>query len=86
MTSTPAAALPMDASGVARYGSCIPHEEASVTKSELIEAPADKSGSTRATAALVVDTIFDAIVAGLDAGAKVEVRNFGAFRVKSYDG
>ena len=56
MTSTPAAALPMDASGVARYGSCIPHEEASVTKSELIEAPADKSGSTTATAALVVDT------------------------------
>ena len=57
-----------------------------MTKSELSEALAEKSGSTRATAELVVNTIFETIMAGLGAGAKVEVRGFGSFRVKLYDG
>ena len=57
-----------------------------MTKSELIEALAVRSGLIRADATMVVETIFETITAGLDAGAKVEVHNFGAFRVKSRDG
>lgn len=42
-----------------------------MTKSELIEALADRSGLIRADATMVVDTIFETITAGLRAGAKV---------------
>jgi len=56
-----------------------------MTKSELIEALSDKAGLNKIAAAVVVNTVFEAIADALHQGDKVEVRNFGNFRVKSYD-
>jgi integration host factor subunit beta len=56
-----------------------------MTKSELIEELAQRAGLNKVTATLVVNTVFDAVTDALQSGEKVEIRNFGNFRVKLYD-
>ena len=60
-----------------------------MTKSELIERVARDAGLTKGRAEMVVNTIFDSMVAAMAVGEGVEIRGFGSFTVrqyKSYDG
>jgi len=60
-----------------------------VTKSELIDAIADKLHLAKARAEQIVDTVFNAMVDALKEGQGIEIRGFGSFTIreyKAYDG
>lgn len=57
-----------------------------MTKSQLIEAVAARAGISRDRAALVVNGVFSAMVDALKRERRIEIRNFGNFVVKHYDG
>ena len=60
-----------------------------MTKSELIDALAERSNLTKARAELVVNCVFDAMTEALERGEGIEIRGFGSFTVrpyKSYEG
>lgn len=60
-----------------------------VTKSELIDAIADKLHLAKAKAEQIVDTVFNAMVNALKEGQGIEIRGFGSFTIrdyKAYDG
>ena len=57
-----------------------------MNKSQLIEALAKQEGLTLKKAELVVNTFFDAISDGLADEERAEIRGFGSFKVKSYEG
>jgi integration host factor subunit beta len=55
-----------------------------VTKSELIDALAERGNLTKARAELVVNCVFDAMTEALDRGEGIEIRGFGSFTVRPY--
>ena len=55
-----------------------------MTKSELIERVALRSGLTKGRAEMVVSTIFDAMTEALVQGDGIEIRGFGSFTVRQY--
>jgi integration host factor subunit beta len=57
-----------------------------MNKSQLIEALAKAQGLTIKNAELVVTNFFDSIEAALVKGERVEIRGFGSFKVKNYQG
>ena len=57
-----------------------------MNKSQLIEALAKKENLTIKKAEMIVNTLFGSIEDALIAGDRVEIRGFGSFKVKSYDG
>ena len=57
-----------------------------VNKSQLVQALAEKEGLTTKAAANIVNTVFRSITETLIAGDRVEIRSFGSFKVKHYDG
>lgn len=57
-----------------------------MTKSELIQLVAQRTGVTRAQAELVVKCVFASMAESLAAGEGVEVRGFGSFSVREYGG
>lgn len=57
-----------------------------MTKSELIEAVAKQCDITLDRAALVVNAVFEQMVDAMKRGERIEIRNFGNFTVKHYDG
>ena len=50
-----------------------------MTKSELIEAVAQRSNITKSRAELVVNCVFDAMTAALERNEGIEIRGFGSF-------
>jgi DNA-binding protein HU-beta len=52
----------------------------SLTKSEIVQAVADKSGLTKTQAANIVDTVLRTMVGGLRSGESVNLRHFGTFK------
>lgn len=55
-------------------------------RSELVQRLVDENPGLRATEVeAIVDTFFDAIIAQLANGGRVELRGFGAFSVRSRD-
>lgn len=50
-------------------------------KAELIEAVAEKAGTTKADAGRTVDALFEVVTAALKKGTKVPVAGFGTFAV-----
>ncbi len=56
-----------------------------MTKSELIDALAERSKLTKARAELVVNCVFDAMTEALERGEGIEIRGFGSFTVRQYD-
>jgi len=56
-----------------------------VTKSQLIDAVALRSGLTRKNAEEVVTTIFSAMSNALIRGDRIEIRGFGSFKTKHYE-
>ena len=57
-----------------------------MNKSQLIEALAKKENLTIKKAEMIVNTLFGSVEEALISGDRVEIRGFGSFKVKSYDG
>ncbi len=57
-----------------------------MTKSQLIEALAARAGISRDRSAVVVNTVFTSMVASMLKEQRIEIRNFGNFVIKHYDG
>jgi len=55
-----------------------------VTKSQLIDAVAQRGGLTRKRAEQVVNTIFQSMQDALIRGDRIEIRGFGSFKTKHY--
>ena len=57
-----------------------------MTKSGLVEAAMQKTGLTRKMAEVLVNTVFESMVDAMKRGERIEVRGFGNFRIREYDG
>lgn len=57
-----------------------------MTKSELIDALAERKKLPRQTAEAVVNAFFDSMQQTLLDGGRIEIRGFGSFKVKHYKG
>jgi integration host factor subunit beta len=57
-----------------------------MTRTELIDALADRRSLPRTTAEQIVAVILDEMSSQLSRGARVELRGFGSFQVRQYDG
>jgi integration host factor subunit beta len=55
-----------------------------MTKSELIEAVADKLKLPKGKAELIVNCIFDSMESSLKRGERIEIRGFGSFEIRTY--
>ncbi|MEW5876191.1 MAG: HU family DNA-binding protein [Candidatus Zixiibacteriota bacterium] len=53
-----------------------------MTKADLVEICAEKTGLTRTDVAVTVDAFLDAVKASLETGKNIEIRGFGTFKVK----
>jgi nucleoid DNA-binding protein len=53
-----------------------------MTKADLVEKVAEKTGLTRTDVAVVVDAFLDSIKVSLEGGNNIEIRGFGTFKVK----
>jgi nucleoid DNA-binding protein len=53
-----------------------------VTKADLVERVAEKTGLTRTDVAVVVDSLLDVIKKSLESGHNIEIRGFGTFKIK----
>lgn len=57
-----------------------------MNKSQLIEAIAKAEGFTIKKAETVVNTLFENMTEALVQNERIEIRGFGSFKVKSYEG
>ena len=57
-----------------------------MTKADLIEEVSRVVEMTRKESEVIVEAIFDSIVRSLRTGDKIEIRGFGSFKVKDYEG
>jgi integration host factor subunit beta len=57
-----------------------------MNKSDLIETVASRAKLTNAQADKIINTIFDAMTDALVAGDRIEIRGFGSFEIRDYDG
>ena len=57
-----------------------------MNKSELIRTLAEETDLPFEDASLVVNTFFDAMKESLIAGERIEIRGFGSFKIKEYEG
>jgi len=55
-----------------------------MTKSELIEAVANKLKLPKGKAELIVNCVFDSMEAALKTGERIEIRGFGSFEIRHY--
>ena len=55
-----------------------------MTKSELIDALAERTKITKSRAEEVVDEVFRSMTASLARGEGIEIRGFGSFSVRAY--
>jgi DNA-binding protein HU-beta len=53
-----------------------------MTKAELVEKIAEKTGLTKNDVAVTVDTFLDSIKSAMENGNNIEIRGFGAFKIK----
>jgi len=57
-----------------------------MNKAELIQELASQGHITKKVAKIVVDTIFEEMKQALVDGERIEVRGFGSFSIREYDG
>jgi integration host factor subunit beta len=57
-----------------------------MNRSDLVEALSKETGLTKRKAEEVVNIIFNGMANALSKGDRVEIRGFGSFKVKHYDG
>jgi integration host factor subunit beta len=55
-----------------------------MTKSELIEAVANKLKLPKGKAELIVNCVFDSMEGALRRGERIEIRGFGSFEIRNY--
>ena len=53
-----------------------------MTKADLVEICAEKTGLTRTDVAVTVDAFLEAVKTSLESGKNIEIRGFGTFKVK----
>ena len=53
-----------------------------MTKADLVEQVAEKTGLTRTDVAATVDAFLDAVRKSLETGSNIEIRGFGTFKIK----
>jgi nucleoid DNA-binding protein len=53
-----------------------------MTKADLVERVAEKTGLTRTDVAATVDSFLDAVKHSLENGSNIEIRGFGTFKIK----
>ena len=53
-----------------------------MTKADLVEKVAEKTGLTRTDVAVVVDFFLETVKKSLEGGHNIEIRGFGTFKVK----
>jgi integration host factor subunit beta len=56
--------------------------EGTTTKADLVEEVARATDLTKKQAEIVVESVFDGIIASLRAGQKIELRGFGSFKLR----
>ena len=54
-----------------------------MTKADLVEKIAEKTGLTRTDVSVVVDGFLDAVRNSMKEGNNIEIRGFGTFKIKS---
>lgn len=57
-----------------------------MTRSDLIELLAERKGLNLDTAEAIIHEVFGSMAATLIAGNRIEIRGFGTFEIRSYDG
>jgi len=57
-----------------------------MNRSDLIEILSKDSGLTKRMAEEIVDSVFSSMTNALARGERVEIRGFGNFKIKSYEG
>ena len=57
-----------------------------MNKSDLITALAEKEKLTEADASRLINLVFDGFTDALKNGGRIEIRGFGVFSVREYDG
>lgn len=53
-----------------------------MTKADLVEQVAEKTGLTRTDVAATVDAFLEAVKRALENGSNIEIRGFGTFKIK----
>jgi nucleoid DNA-binding protein len=53
-----------------------------ITKKELVEQIAEKTGLTRVDTKIIVESFLDSVSQALQAGTNIEIRKFGRFKIK----
>ena len=53
-----------------------------MTKADLVEKVAERTGLTRTDVAVVVDAFLDTVKKSMEGGNNIEIRGFGTFKVK----
>ena len=66
-----------------RLLSVVGRAEGTTTKADLVEEVARATDLTKKQAEVIVESVFDGIIASLRAGQKIELRGFGSFRLRS---
>ncbi len=56
--------------------------EGTTTKADLVEEVARATDLTKKQAELIVESVFEGIIASLRAGQKIELRGFGSFKLR----
>jgi DNA-binding protein HU-beta len=54
-----------------------------MTKADLVEKIAEKTGLTRTDVAVIVDGFLDAVKDAMKEGKNIEIRGFGTFKIKA---
>ena len=55
---------------------------ANVTKKDLVELIAGKTGLTQVDTKVIVETLFESVARSLQEGNNIEIRGFGRFKIK----
>jgi integration host factor subunit beta len=56
--------------------------EQAMTKANLVEEVLRLGDLTRRDGEVIVETVFDSVIAALKSGDKIEIRGFGSFRIR----
>ena len=61
-------------------------DDGSITKSDLVESVSNKLQIPRGKAELIINGVFDCMERALRSGDRIEIRGFGSFEIRHYEG
>jgi integration host factor subunit beta len=73
---------PLFLGGDAECGYAWSRRPSGMTKADLVEKVTQLGDLTRRDGEVIVETIFDSVIAALQSGDKIEIRGFGSFRIR----